>query len=76
VCSCKHFRPEMQGVEVARDVYASVAGTDIRALAPRYRPDPTIVLLTPGVFNSAYYEHSCMTTSSTCGPPRGRSAWM
>lgn len=30
----------------------------LRALAPHGRPDPTIVLLTPGVFNSAYFEHT------------------
>jgi len=27
-------------------------------LAPEHVPDPTVVLLTPGVFNSAYYEHA------------------
>jgi uncharacterized circularly permuted ATP-grasp superfamily protein len=27
-------------------------------LAPEHVPEPTVVLLTPGVFNSAYFEHS------------------
>jgi uncharacterized circularly permuted ATP-grasp superfamily protein len=27
-------------------------------LAPAHVPEPTVVLLTPGVFNSAYFEHS------------------
>ncbi len=27
-------------------------------LAPAHVPDPTVVLLTPGVYNSAYFEHS------------------
>src|SRR5664280_3684629 len=27
-------------------------------LAPPHVPEPTVVLLTPGVFNSAYFEHS------------------
>jgi uncharacterized circularly permuted ATP-grasp superfamily protein len=116
VLSCRHFRREMQGVPVRRDIYVSVAGTDLvrlpdgqfavlednlrvpsgvsymltnrqiikrvfpllfnkydvrpvdqygqallatlRALAPAQRPDPTIVLLTPGVYNSAYFEHT------------------
>jgi uncharacterized circularly permuted ATP-grasp superfamily protein len=116
VLSCKHFRREMQGVPVRRDIYVSVAGTDLvrlpdgqfavlednlrvpsgvsymltnrqvikrvfpaiftkydvrpvdqygqallatlRTLAPPHRPDPTIVLLTPGVYNSAYFEHT------------------
>ncbi len=116
VYSCRHYRREMRGVRVPRDVYVAVAGTDLvrladgrfvvlednlrvpsgvsymlanrqgmkyifprlfrsynvqsvdyygqallstlRALAPRHRPDPTVVLLTPGVFNSAYFEHT------------------
>ena len=116
VFSCRHFRREMQGVQVPRDIYVSVVGTDLvriedgsfavlednlrvpsgvsymlanrqvmkrifphlfasygvrsidhygqvllatlRALAPPDCADPTIVLLTPGVYNSAYFEHS------------------
>lgn len=116
VYSCKHYRREMRGLRVQRDIYVSVAGTDLvrlsdgqfavlednlrvpsgvsymlanrqvmkkvfpglfgsynvrpidhygqallatlRALAPPNRSEPTIVLLTPGVFNSAYYEHT------------------
>ena len=27
-------------------------------LAPEHVPDPTVVMLTPGVYNSAYYEHA------------------
>lgn len=116
VYSCKHYRREMQGVRVRRDVYVAVAGidlirlsdgqfvvlednlrvpsgvsymlanrqvmknvfpllfgkhkirsidsygesllTNLRSLAPKNRADPTIALLTPGVFNSAYFEHT------------------
>jgi len=116
VYSCRHYRREMRGVRVHRDVYVSVAGTDLvrledgrfvvlednlrvpsgvsymlanravtkrvfpglfnrynvrpvahygqallatlRTLAPSDRPDPTIVVLTPGVGNSAYFEHA------------------
>src|SRR5215210_2143101 len=116
VYTCRHFRREMRGVAVPRDIYVSVVGTDLvrledgrfvvlednlrvpsgvsymlanrmvmkrvfprlfgnygvrpiddygqallatlRALAPPDRPDPTIVLLTPGVYNSAYFEHA------------------
>jgi uncharacterized circularly permuted ATP-grasp superfamily protein len=115
VYSCPHYRREMCGVRVRRDVYVSVAGTDLvrgedggfavlednlrvpsgvsymlanrqvmkrvfpglfsryrvrpidhyaqqllstlRALAPRAN-DPSIVVLTPGVHNSAYFEHT------------------
>ena len=116
VRSCRHYRREMRGVRVHRDIYVSVAGTDLvrledgrfvvlednlrvpsgvsymlanrevtkrvfprlfnrynvkpvsqysqallatlRALAPPHRGEPTIVVLTPGVGNSAYFEHA------------------
>lgn len=116
IYSCKHYRRQMRGLQVPRDVYCAVIGTDLlrlnsgefvvlednlrvpsgvsymltnrrvmkrtfpqlfsncgvrpiehypqlllstlRALAPEGRPEPNIVLLTPGVFNSAYFEHT------------------
>src|SRR5580765_8938030 len=116
VYSGQHFRREMMGIRPRRDIYVSVAGTDLvrlpdgrfavlednlrvpsgvsymltnrqiiknifptlfnrydvrpvdqygqallatlRSLAPAHRPDPTIVLLTPGVYTSAYFEHT------------------
>ena len=30
----------------------------LRYIAPHGKPDPTVVLLTPGIYNSAYFEHS------------------
>jgi len=119
IYSCKHFRREMRGLNVPRDIYVSICGTDLvrlpdgsfavlednlrvpsgvsymlanrkvlkrvfptmfrdygvwpvdhypqallatlRSLAPEncpYAQDPTMVLLTPGVSNSAYFEHT------------------
>ena len=119
IYSCRHFRREMRGLNVARDKYVSICGTDLvrlpdgtfailednlrvpsgvsymvanrkvlkrvfptlfrdygvwpidhyprellatlRSLAPEntaYPQDPTTVLLTPGVSNSAYFEHT------------------
>ncbi len=116
VFSAQHYRREMIGIRPRRDIYVSVAGTDLvrlpggefavlednlrvpsgvsymltnrqiikrvfpelftdysvrpidhyglallatlRSLAPDDRSNPTIVLLTPGVFNSAYFEHT------------------
>jgi uncharacterized circularly permuted ATP-grasp superfamily protein len=116
VYSCKHYRRQMRGLQVPRNVYIAVVGTDLlrlrtgefvvlednlrvpsgvsymltnrrvmkrtfpllfqsygvkpiehypqlllstlRSLAPEGRPEPNIVLLTPGVFNSAYFEHT------------------
>lgn len=40
------------------DHYGQSLLATLRTLAPADRPDPTIVVLTPGVFNSAYYEHT------------------
>ena len=42
-----------------RDVehYGRVLLTTLRELAPSGRSDPVIALLTPGVYNSAFYEH-------------------
>jgi uncharacterized circularly permuted ATP-grasp superfamily protein len=40
------------------DHYGRALLTTLRSLAPAHRPDPTIVVLTPGVFNSAYFEHT------------------
>ncbi|MGA2250737.1 circularly permuted type 2 ATP-grasp protein [Terracidiphilus sp.] len=116
VYSCKQFRRQMRGLQVPRNVYIAVIGSDLlrlntgefvvlednlrvpsgvsymltnrrvmkrtfpqlfhnygvrpierypqlllstlRSLAPEGRPEPNIVLLTPGVFNSAYFEHT------------------
>jgi uncharacterized circularly permuted ATP-grasp superfamily protein len=116
VYSCQHFRRQMAGLQVPRNVYIAVCGTDLirlengdfvvlednlrvpsgvsymltnrrvmkrifpqlfrnynvkpieqytqlllgtlRSLAPEGRPEPNIVLLSPGVFNSAYFEHA------------------
>ncbi|MFN7836192.1 MAG: circularly permuted type 2 ATP-grasp protein [Burkholderiaceae bacterium] len=110
------YRPEMQGVSVARDIYAHIAGVDVvragagefyvlednlrvpsgvsymlenrkmmmrlfpdlfanhrvepvehypdlllnslRSVAPQGIADPTVVVLTPGMYNSAYFEHA------------------
>jgi uncharacterized circularly permuted ATP-grasp superfamily protein len=38
--------------------YSQMLLSTLRSLAPDGRADPTIVLLTPGVYNSAYYEHA------------------
>ena len=116
IYSCRHYRREMRGIHIPRDIYVSITGTDLvrlpdgrfavlednlrvpsgvsymlanrqvtkrvfptlfeyynvrpnehygqallatlRALDPQRRPDPTVVLLTPGVYNSAYFEHT------------------
>ena len=38
--------------------YATHLYEMLRAMAPPHVDDPTVVVLTPGIYNSAYYEHS------------------
>jgi uncharacterized circularly permuted ATP-grasp superfamily protein len=128
--SCRHYRREMRGVHVHRDIYVSVAGTDLirledgrfvvlednlrvpsgvsymlanrevtkrvlpglfdkyrvkpiahyghallatlRALAPPAAGDPTFVVLTPGVGNSAYFEHAFLAREMGIALVEGR----
>ena len=62
------------------------------SLSPRQVKHPEVVVLTPGIFNSAYFEHSylaqrmgaelveeiCLSrmTRSTCGPLQACLRWM
>ena len=46
------------GVPAGRPVPAGAARHAARGRARRPRPTPTVVLLTPGVHNSAYFEHT------------------
>jgi len=39
------------------DTYTADLLQSLRWIAPQGKEDPTVVLLTPGVFNSAYFEH-------------------
>ncbi len=38
--------------------YPDLLLATLKSLAPEWRPDPQIVVLTPGVHNAAYYEHA------------------
>jgi uncharacterized circularly permuted ATP-grasp superfamily protein len=40
------------------DHYAELLLRTLRSVAPRGQTDPVVVVLTPGVFNSAYFEHA------------------
>ncbi|MEY2567599.1 MAG: hypothetical protein QOE35_2128 [Actinomycetota bacterium] len=44
----------------------------LRAAAPAGRPDPTVVVLTPGVHNSAYFEHSFLAREMGVALVEGR----
>ena len=48
---------EQYGVRATDDYPAALLDV-LKYIAPRGNPDPTVVLLTPGIYNSAYFEHS------------------
>jgi len=56
----KYVFPRMFSMYGVRPVdhYGQALLTTLRALAPKRRVDPNIVLLSPGVYNSAYFEHA------------------
>ena len=45
------------------DRYAQDLLAVLRHVAPHENPDPTVVVLTPGIYNSAYFEHSFLARS-------------
>jgi uncharacterized circularly permuted ATP-grasp superfamily protein len=56
----KRIFPELLTQNKVRGVtdYTSILHQNLVQLSPRSVPKPNIVLLTPGVFNSAYFEHT------------------
>jgi uncharacterized circularly permuted ATP-grasp superfamily protein len=54
------------------DHYPQMLLAHLRAIAPDANPDPRIVLLTPGVFNSAYYEHTFLAHEMAIDLVEGR----
>jgi uncharacterized circularly permuted ATP-grasp superfamily protein len=56
----KHVFPELFRNYQVQPIsqYCQALLATLRLLAPAGRSDPTIVVLTPGIFNSAYFEHA------------------
>lgn len=54
------------------DEYPQVLLATLQSLAPVHREAPRIVLLTPGVFNSAYYEHAFLARAMGIDLVEGR----
>jgi uncharacterized circularly permuted ATP-grasp superfamily protein len=56
----KHVFPSLFGSYGVRpiDNYGQALSSTLFALAPAGRSEPNVVLLTPGVYNSAYFEHT------------------
>lgn len=56
----KRIFPELLANSNVRMInnYPLILHDNLMALSPRQNENPVVVLLTPGVFNSAYYEHT------------------
>jgi uncharacterized circularly permuted ATP-grasp superfamily protein len=56
----KRIFPEMIASNKVRMVnnYPLVLHNILQQMGPQQISDPTVVLLTPGIYNSAYYEHT------------------
>jgi uncharacterized circularly permuted ATP-grasp superfamily protein len=66
--------PEVAGLHRIRPVqeYPSRLRAALAACAPRGVADPTVVVLTPGVYNSAYFEHALLARMMGCELVEGR----
>lgn len=66
--------PEVANAHRTRPVqdYPSRLRAALTACAPQGVSDPTIVVLTPGVYNSAYFEHALLARMMGCELVEGR----
>ncbi len=58
------------------DSYPTMLLSALRAAAPAGVSDPTVVVLTPGVYNSAYYEHSLLARTMGVELVEGRDLFV
>lgn len=56
----------------AIDRYPDLLLATLKSMAAEWRPNPQIVVLTPGVYNSAYYEHAYLARLMGCPLVEGR----
>ena len=56
--------------------YASQLHTMLTELSPRRRSRPEVVVLTPGIFNSAYFEHAYLAQEMGCELVEGRDLFV
>jgi uncharacterized circularly permuted ATP-grasp superfamily protein len=69
-----HVFPELFATERVRPVadYPAHLLEALRAAAPAGRSDPTVVVLTPGVYNAAYFEHAFLARQMGVALVEGR----
>ena len=70
----KRVFPQLFGASGVRpvDTYPADLLATLRHAAPRENPNPNVVLLTPGVHNSAYFEHSFLARQMSIEIVEGR----
>ena len=70
----KRVLPELfeSGAILAVDDYPAALHEMLASLAPRRQGLPEIVVLTPGIYNSAYFEHSYLARQMGCELVEGR----
>jgi uncharacterized circularly permuted ATP-grasp superfamily protein len=70
----KRVFPQLFGASGVRpvDTYPADLLATLRHVAPRENPNPNVVLLTPGVHNSAYFEHSFLARQMSIEIVEGR----
>ena len=70
----KRLFPELLANSRVKSVndYPLLLHNILLSMAPVYSSDPRIVLLTPGIYNSAYYEHSFLARSMGVSLVEGR----
>jgi uncharacterized circularly permuted ATP-grasp superfamily protein len=56
--------------------YASQLHRTLAELSPRRRRRPEVVVLTPGIFNSAYFEHAYLAQAMGCELVEGRDLFV
>ena len=61
---------------LAVDHYCSQLLANLRYVSPRKSDDPTVVLLTPGEFNSAYFEHAFLAQQMGIDLVQGRDLYV
>ena len=61
---------------LAVDHYCSQLLANLRYISPRAVEDPTVVLLTPGEFNSAYFEHAFLAQQMGIDLVQGRDLYV
>ena len=58
------------------DNYAAQLYTTLAELSPRHTSRPEVVVLTPGIYNSAYFEHAYLAQEMGCELVEGRDLYV